>query len=45
MFGPALAVLVETLEAMVDEAPAADPNPGYRTLQRLNRRELRPSRT
>ena len=34
-----LAALVETLESVVDEAAAADPNPGYRTFQRLNRYE------
>ena len=34
-----LATLVETLESVVDEAAAADPNPGYRTFQRLNRHE------
>ena len=34
-----LTALVETLEAAVDEAAAADPNPGRRTFQRLNRRE------
>ena len=34
-----LAALVETLESVVDEAASADPNPGYRTFQRLNRYE------
>ena len=34
-----LAALVETLESVVDEAAAADPNPGYRSFQRLNRHE------
>ena len=34
-----LAALVETLESVVDETAAADPNPGYRTFQRLNRHE------
>ena len=34
-----LTVLVEALEAVVDEAAAAAPNPGYRTFQRLNRAE------
>ena len=34
-----LAALVETLEAVVDEAAAGDPNPGHRTFQRLNRYE------
>ena len=34
-----LTALVETLESVVDEAAAADPNPGYRTFQRLNRYE------
>ena len=32
-------LLVETLEAVVDEAAAADPNPGTRTFQRLNHPE------
>jgi hypothetical protein len=31
--------LVETLESVVDRAAAANPNPGYRTFQRLNRAE------
>jgi hypothetical protein len=31
--------LVETLEAVVDEAAAADPDPGIRRFQRLNRAE------
>ena len=34
-----LLALVETLESVVDAAAAADPNPGHRTFQRLNRRE------
>ena len=34
-----LVALVETLESVVDDAAAADPNPGYRTFQRLNRHE------
>ena len=34
-----LAALVDTLEAVVDEAAAENPNPGYRTFQRLNRYE------
>ena len=34
-----LTALVETLESVVDEAASADPNPGYRTFQRLNRHE------
>ena len=34
-----LTALVETLESVVDETAAADPNPGYRTFQRLNRYE------
>ena len=34
-----LQALVETLETVVDAAAAADPNPGYRTFQRLNRHE------
>jgi hypothetical protein len=38
-----LAALVETLEARVDEAAAADPNPGRRTFQRLNQAEYESS--
>ena len=34
-----LLALVETLESLIDEAAAADPNPGRRTFQRLNRAE------
>ena len=34
-----LLALVETLEAVVDEAAAANPNPGVRRFQRLNRAE------
>ena len=34
-----LRALVETLEATLDAAAAAHPNPGYRTFQRLNRAE------
>ena len=34
-----LLALVETLESVLDKAAAADPNPGYRTFQRLNRHE------
>jgi hypothetical protein len=34
-----LHALVETLEATLDKAAAANPNPGYRTFQRLNRAE------
>ena len=37
--GDTLAILVETLEAELDEAFAAAPNPGSRTFQRLNRIE------
>ena len=37
--GDSLLVLVESLEAHMDEAAAADPNPGGRTFQRLNRAE------
>ncbi len=37
--GDSLLVLVESLEAHMDEAVAADPNPGGRTFQRLNRAE------
>ena len=34
-----LLALVETLENVIDEAAAADPNPGQRTFQRMNRAE------
>ncbi len=34
-----LLALVETLENLIDEAAAADPNPGQRTFQRMNRVE------
>ena len=34
-----LLALVETLEQLIDEAAAADPNPGHRTFQRLNQAE------
>jgi hypothetical protein len=34
-----LLTLVETLESVVDRAAAANPDPGYRTFQRLNRAE------
>ena len=34
-----LLALVETLESVLDEASAADPNPGARRFQRLNRAE------
>ncbi|MGH7507217.1 MAG: DUF1587 domain-containing protein, partial [Longimicrobiales bacterium] len=34
-----LQALVETLERLIDEAAAANPNPGGRTFQRLNRAE------
>ena len=34
-----LLALVETLESLIDEAAAVDPNPGRRTFQRLNRAE------
>ncbi len=37
--GDSLLVLVESLEAHMDEAAAASPNPGGRTFQRLNRAE------
>ncbi len=37
--GDTLGVLVETLESIMDEAWAADPNPGSRSFQRLNRAE------
>ena len=34
-----LAALVQTLESVVDQRAADNPNPGYRTFQRLNRYE------
>jgi hypothetical protein len=34
-----LLALVETLESLIDEAAALDPNPGRRTFQRMNRAE------
>jgi hypothetical protein len=34
-----LQTLVETLEATLDQAAAANPNPGHRSFQRLNRAE------
>ena len=34
-----LTALVETLETVVDDTAAGNPNPGYRTFQRLNRYE------
>ena len=37
--GDTLLELVETLERVVDDAAATDPNPGSRTFQRLNRYE------
>ena len=37
--GDTLQTLVETLERTIDEAAAADPNPGSRSFQRLNRAE------
>jgi hypothetical protein len=37
--GDALQQLVETLESVIDKAAAANPNPGARTFQRLNRPE------
>jgi hypothetical protein len=37
--GDSLLVLVESLEAHMDDAAAANPNPGGRTFQRLNRAE------
>jgi len=36
-----IAVLIETLERTLDSAAAANPNPGHRTFQRLNRAEYR----
>ena len=37
--GDTLLALVESLESRIDEAAAANPNPGSRTFQRLNRAE------
>ena len=37
--GDTLRTLVEALEAVIDEAAIADPNPGVRRFQRLNRAE------
>jgi hypothetical protein len=37
--GDTLQVLVETLETLLDDAAAQNPNPGGRTFQRLNRAE------
>lgn len=37
--GDTLTILVETLEQLVDKAAAANPEPGGRTFQRLNRAE------
>jgi hypothetical protein len=37
--GDSLLALVETLERTIDEAAAADPDPGSRTFQRMNQRE------
>jgi hypothetical protein len=37
--GDTLRLLAETLEATIDKAAAANPNPGSRTFQRLNRAE------
>ncbi|MCI0432542.1 MAG: DUF1592 domain-containing protein [Gemmatimonadetes bacterium] len=37
--GDTLMVLATTLESLLDEAAAAEPNPGGRTFQRLNRAE------
>ncbi len=41
--GDTLRALVETLERRIDQAAAANPRPGYRTFQRLNREEYRVS--
>ena len=41
--GDSLLALVETLEANIDEAASAYPNPGNRTFQRLNRAEYQRS--
>jgi len=37
--GDSLVTLVQTLEQIIDEAAAADPDPGTRTFQRMNQRE------
>ncbi len=37
--GDTLAALTQSLESQLDSAAAANPNPGYRTFQRLNRAE------
>lgn len=37
--GDTLTALAETLETVIDEAASADPNPGMRRFQRLNRAE------
>jgi hypothetical protein len=37
--GDSLTTLVETLESVIDDAAAANPNPGLRRFQRLNRPE------
>ena len=39
--GDSLQILVETLEASLDEAAAANPNPGSRPFQRLNQAEYK----
>lgn len=41
--GDSLTALVESLESRLDAAAAADPNPGGRTFQRLNRAEYQRS--
>ncbi|HXV87010.1 MAG TPA: DUF1592 domain-containing protein [Gemmatimonadales bacterium] len=41
--GDTLSALVEAIERRVDQAAAANPNPGFRTFQRLNREEYRAS--
>jgi hypothetical protein len=41
--GDTLLALVETIERRIDEAAAAQPNPGSRTFQRLNREEYQAS--
>ena len=41
--GDTLSILVETLETLIDEAAAENPNPGSRSFQRLNRAEYQAS--
>ena len=41
--GDTLSILVETLENLIDDAAAENPNPGSRSFQRLNRAEYQAS--